>query len=64
MKAHWRAILRFGVKVLGLSPCDIWAMSLPEWLALVEGDHISPPGRDDVDALRAAFPDHPLEDQA
>ncbi|WP_019961415.1 phage tail assembly chaperone [Woodsholea maritima] len=64
MKDHWRAVLRIGVKALGLSPAELWAMSLPEWLALVEAEPIAPPSVADMAALRAAFPDHQNEDQA
>ncbi|MCC5980355.1 MAG: phage tail assembly chaperone [Oceanicaulis sp.] len=60
MSPRWQARLVFGVVRLGLSPSEFWALSLPEWLALVRavsGASAAPISRSDLTALMARFPD-------
>lgn len=60
MSPRWQAWLAFGVMRLGLSPSEFWALSLPEWLALVRsvsGAEATPISRADLTALMARFPD-------
>ncbi len=55
MSAAWAAAFAFAVRVLGLRPEDFWRLSVAEWRALTGTD--TAPGRSELTALMARFPD-------
>lgn len=60
MSPRWQTWFALGVIRFGLRPADFWALTLPEWLALVSSLTTKPnaaPDRTRLDALRAAYPD-------
>ncbi|MEN0652568.1 MULTISPECIES: phage tail assembly chaperone [Hyphobacterium] len=44
---------------MGITPRDFWQLSLKEWRALTQATGPAPLGRDELEALRARFPDAP-----
>ncbi|WP_425101195.1 rcc01693 family protein [Tropicibacter sp. S64] len=55
----WAALMRAGVRGLGLSPDEFWALTPAELQVLLgEGQGGRPMGRSRLDELMAAFPDH------
>lgn len=58
----WPALMRAGMQGLGLRPAEFWALTPAELrLMLGEGGGARPMGRDGLEALLAAFPDHEQE---
>lgn len=60
MSPRWQAWFALGVVRFGLRPADFWALTLPEWLALVGSLRATAPiapSRASLEALRAAYPD-------
>lgn len=58
----WPALMRAGVQGLGLRPAEFWALTPAELrLMLGEGGAARPMGRDGLEALLAAYPDHEEE---
>ncbi len=53
---NWPAILRTGL-ALGLTPSEVWQLSLMEWRALTGSAGNAALDRAGLDALRARFPD-------
>lgn len=55
----WRALFAFAVLRLGLSPGAVWALSLSEWIALVDASGFSDVGfgRADLRNLIQLYPD-------
>lgn len=54
MSAFWRAALRRGA-AMGLSPAEVWALSVAEWRALCGAE--SGLSRRGLEALAAQYPD-------
>lgn len=55
---NWPALLRLAAVRFGVAPAAFWALSLPEWRALVaEPAGPDPLTRREFDALAAACPD-------
>ncbi|MFW2543529.1 rcc01693 family protein [Primorskyibacter sp. 2E107] len=55
----WAALMRAGMRGLGLRPDDFWALTPAELQVLLgEGSAARPMGRSRLDELMAAFPDH------
>ncbi|MDP4991674.1 MAG: phage tail assembly chaperone [Marivita lacus] len=52
----WPALMRAGVRGLGLRPAEFWALT-PAELHLLLGGGSAPLGRSGLDALMAAYPD-------
>jgi len=58
----WPALMRAGLEGLRLRPAEFWALTPAELrLMLGEGGGVGPMGRDGLEALLAAFPDHEQE---
>lgn len=58
--SRWQAWFALGVIRFGLSPADFWALSLPEWLALVRTltlERTAPLSRTSLETLMDQFPD-------
>lgn len=55
----WPALMRAGVQGLGLRPAEFWALT-PAELRLMLGERgaARPMGRDGLEALLVAYPDH------
>ncbi|GAA4224776.1 putative phage protein (TIGR02216 family) [Sagittula marina] len=54
----WPALMRAGMRGLGLKPWEFWALTPAELQMLLgEGSGGRPLGRQRLDALMAAFPD-------
>jgi uncharacterized phage protein (TIGR02216 family) len=56
----WEEVMAFGLRVLRLAPDAFWSLT-PLELAAALGRTASPPGRRDLAALMAAFPDQNSE---
>ncbi len=61
MSSAWPAVLRLAAARFGLSPREVWALSLREWRALAEPPPAAAPlSRAELDALLLLHPDdHP-----
>lgn len=59
MKLDWAALMRLGLRDLGLSPDAFWRLTPAEFMVMVEGGHgVTPPmKRDRFRTLMAKFPD-------
>jgi uncharacterized phage protein (TIGR02216 family) len=56
----WPALMRAGLKGLGLAPEAFWALTPAELRVMLgEGSAVAPLRRDRLEALMAAFPDRP-----
>ena len=57
----WRALFAFAVLRLGLSPGDVWALSVGEWVALAANAGAGAAGFDraDLETLLRQYPDEP-----
>lgn len=54
----WPALMRAGLRVLGLKPAEFWALTPAELrLMLGEAKGNAPLARDGLDALMRAYPD-------
>ncbi|MFP7570836.1 rcc01693 family protein [Marivita sp. S2033] len=54
----WPALMRAGMRGLGLRPAEFWALTPAELqLLLGRGDGAAPLRRDGLEALMAAYPD-------
>ena len=54
----WRALFAFAVLRLGLSPGDVWALSVGEWTALAAaGGGAAGFDRADLETLLRQYPD-------
>lgn len=54
----WPALMRAGIRGLGLAPCEFWDLTPAELQVLLgEGSGGQPMGRARLDQLMAAFPD-------
>lgn len=54
--------MSLGLGAMRLAPGAFWALSLPEWRALVEGrggTHSAPLRRGEFETLMSLYPDHP-----
>ena len=61
-KMDWAALLRVGLRQLGLKPAEFWALTPAELMVMVgEGPGNRPLGRDRLAELQAAFPDQPAQ---
>ena len=61
----WPALLRVGVRDLGLAPAAFWALTPAElWLMLGPDTAERPMGRRRLDELRAAYPDTDRSDRS
>lgn len=55
----WPALLRVGLRELGLAPRDFWALTPAElWLLIGTDARDLPMGRTRLDELSHAYPDH------
>lgn len=58
----WPALMRAGLRDLGLRPAEFWALTPAELMVMLGRDRDSGPmDRAGFDALRAAFPDERRE---
>ncbi len=61
-RIDWPALMHFGLADLRLRPDEFWALTPAELrLMLGEGGAARPMGRDGLEALLAAYPDHEEE---
>jgi uncharacterized phage protein (TIGR02216 family) len=58
MRFDWPALMRLGMRGLGLSPPDFWALTPAELRLMLGEAGQAPMGRDGLEALARAFPDH------
>lgn len=55
---QWPALMRLGIKGLGLKPAEFWALTPAELLLLLgAGSGTAPMGRARLEELAKAFPD-------
>jgi uncharacterized phage protein (TIGR02216 family) len=53
----WPALLKLGLREMGLSPRDFWALTPAEFLMMLGDAAAAPMARARFDALAARFPD-------
>ena len=57
----WPALMRLGLRGLGLRPAEFWALTPAELVLMLGLDGSQAPmGRARLDELARAFPDHPV----
>lgn len=66
-RVDWPLLMRLGLGLLRLCPADFWAMTVPEFLAALEGAGLigrepAAMGRSGLERLMAEFPDGRMDD--